>query len=313
MGCWDIFCILCGNPCHSAVDDIKARFLESIEYYESNKPKRKLFKISFKPIYEKYNQNPNLFLGELNNLKNNTKWLNKCTFLTANNNIVHNCKEVSCNINFQDKNNNLYEHGNTYQGDDQMYGIFVHTDCWKFVKKEYNIKLSYGHLPILKTNKTSYKIFNFIDYGIIEKYWEQNFNFINLIVDSNNFLCDSPLKSNLVSKNIKKIISQLKIRLDPKRKGPSVSATFYENNLYKVGLNGNIWFTKSNKWIEIKETIKYKIIINNKYSIIKNFVYISDINTIPFFILKEKFNKKIIEYEFLTTNKYLEQYIKKYI
>jgi hypothetical protein len=141
---------------------------------------------------------------------------------------------------------------------------------------------------------------------MIEKYWGQYFDFMSLIADKKSELCITPLKSKLVAKNIKKVISHLKIRTDPKRRGPSVSATFYEDNLYKVGLNGNIWYTKNNKWIEIKETIKYKNTINNNYTLIKNFVYIGDINTIPVFILKEKINKKIIEYEFLTTKNYLE-------
>jgi len=179
MGCWDIFCILCGNPCHGVINDIKEQFLESIEYYKSTKPKSKWFKTYFKNIYEIYNQNPKLFLEEINNLKKNTKWLNKCTFLTANNKIIHNCYEVSCT---------------TYQVDEQMYGIFVHTDCWKFVKREYNLNLNYSYLPILKTNQTSYKIFNNINYGIIEKYWGQNFDFISLITDSNSYLCNTPLK-----------------------------------------------------------------------------------------------------------------------
>jgi len=135
-----------------------------------------------------------------------------------------------------------------------MYGVFIHIDCWKFVKNEYNIELKYSNLPIIEKKIYSTKIFNFINYGSIEKYWHQFFDFIGIIADSNEELCNSPLKSNLVAKNIKKIISKLKIRNDPERKGPAVSATFYNNGLYKVGLNGNIWTIKNNKWLEIKDT-----------------------------------------------------------
>lgn len=103
MGCWDIFCFLCGNTCHSVSNNIKKKFLEDVKYYESKNKKGKWFKSYFKQIYEKYNTEPKLFINELNNIKKNTKWLNKCTFLTANNKIVHGCSEVDCNIFFQDK------------------------------------------------------------------------------------------------------------------------------------------------------------------------------------------------------------------
>lgn len=282
MGCWDVFCFLCGNTCHGILYDIKEHFLEEINYYEN----------------KKNNKNPKLFLDKLNNIKKNTMWLNKCTFLTANNKIIHGCKSVDCSISFKDKNNNLYEHGNLFSLYD-MYGVFVHTDCWKFVKNEYDIKLNYSNLPIVERIMYSNKIFDFIDYGTIEKYWSQDFNFIDAIGESNEELCNSPLKSKLVAKNIKKIISQLKIKNDPKRKGPNVSATFYKNGIYKVGLNGNIWISKNNKWIEIKDTIKYKIIDDNK-KILKKKIFFGDFNDKPIFILKKNFNKKISEYEILT-------------
>jgi hypothetical protein len=291
MGCWDVFCFLCGNTCHSTLDGIEEYLLENVEYYESNNKKYKLFK----PIYESYKKNPKLFISKLKKIEKNTNWLNKSTFLTANNKIVHGCKEVACNVTFEDKNGNSYSHGTGYEYDDIMYGVFIHTDCWKFVKNEYNIKLTYSHLPIIENNILSHKIFPFIDYGVIEKYWQQDFDFIRMIADSNEELCNSPLKSNLVAKNIKKIISKLKIKSDPERKGPIVSATFYKNGLYKVGINGNIWVTKNNKWNEIKDTIKLKI---NKA--LKDIVYSADVNDKPIFVLKNNSNKKIIEYEILT-------------
>lgn len=39
MGCWDVFCFLCGNTCHGTLNDIKENFLESVEYYESKNKK----------------------------------------------------------------------------------------------------------------------------------------------------------------------------------------------------------------------------------------------------------------------------------
>ena len=216
--------------------------------------------------------------------------------LCANNKVIHGCKEVSCNNNFEDKNKNIYIHGEgyNYKEPNRMYGVFVHTDCWKFIKNEYQIELNYSMLPIVDKNILSPKIFGFVNYGAIEKYWEQNFNFISLITDNNDDLCVSPLKSESTKKQIKKVFLQLKIRNDTERKGPLVSATFYKNNLYKVGTNGNIWVSKNNKWLEIKNTIKYTK-VNNK--IIKNCVEFGDVNKIPLFIL----NKNVV----LTIENYL--------
>jgi hypothetical protein len=141
MGCWDIFCFLCGNRCHGAVytNDV---FLQNVEYYESGKGD-KFFKTYFKPIYENYKKEPKLFEKKIKLLEKNTKWLNNCTFLCVNNKIIHDCEEVSCSIDFKDKKNNIYIN-RTYYDEEGLYGVFTHTDCWKFIKKEYNLSLNYA-------------------------------------------------------------------------------------------------------------------------------------------------------------------------
>lgn len=272
MGCADLFCLLCGNTYHGSLEPND--FLELV-----NKNKSLL-----------HNKDPKLFSDKIKKLKRDTKWLYKCTFLCANNKVVHGCTEIGCNNQFVDSNKNLYIHSTVYDSDD-MYGVFIHTDCWKFVKNEFNIELNYSYLPIIKNKLYYNKIFDFINYGTIQKYWEQYFDFIKIIADSNEELCCSPLKSTLVAKNIKKVLSQLKIKYNPERKGPHTSATFYKNNLFKIGSNGNIWFTKSNKWLEIKDTLVKTI---NKPN--KNIVYSGEYNDKPFFIL----DKKNVEYKILT-------------
>ena len=284
MGCWDVFCFLCGNTCY------RARFDEDNYYYENAKNKYK---------------NQKLFNDKIKNIIKNTKWLEKCTFLATNNEIIHNCEEVSCNGVFEDENN-TYIHNADYESlDNMMNGVFVHTDCWKFIKKEYKINLSYSHLPILEKNPVIKKIFNFINYGTIEKYWEQYFNFLKIILDSNEELCYSPLKSKLVARNVKKNFLKLKIRTDSERKGPAVSASFYSNDLYKIGVNNNIWMIKNNKWVELKNTIKYNFTTNKK--IFKKIIFSADVNINPVFILQIKEKKKMIEYDIITTDDYLKK------
>lgn len=302
MGCWDIYCFLCGNTCHQS--ESAEVLLDNIKWYEENmKKKSNCFIKTFEPIYKTYIKNPKLFLQKNNDLIKNTKWLKDCTFLAADNTINHGCKETSCNIHFTDRKGNHYEHSSNYNVNSSKdskflkYGVFVHTDCWKFIKKEYNMKLSYEHLPIVDYKVTDNKIFKFISYGPMENYWDQQFNFIKMISDGNEELSSSPLKSDLVAKNIKKVFSKLKIRNDDNRKGPTVSATFYKNNIYKVGANGNIWTIKGNKWTEIKDTIKYKLTGNK----LKKIILSADINTEPYFI------NKIKEFEIITTQEYINK------
>ena len=52
MGCFDIFCIICGNPCHKMFDD----YLDIINEYNTTKKRRKYNYY----IYEAYLKNPNL-------------------------------------------------------------------------------------------------------------------------------------------------------------------------------------------------------------------------------------------------------------
>jgi len=242
-------------------------------------------------------------------MNKNTKWLNNCTFLCANNKIVHGCRETDCNITFQDKNNNIYKNL-TYHDDifNEPYGVFTHTDCWKFIKKEYGINLNYSHLPIDIHDETKSKIFSFVDYGLIEKYWGQYFNFIQMIVDNNEELSYSPLKNMLVFKGIKKIFTRLKLRTVSNRISPMVSATFYKPNTFRIGLDGNIWQVKVNKWIKCEDTVKIKF-SSPKSNIFKKIVLIGDYNLEPIFLINFIQNKKIFEYEILISKDYL---LKKY-
>lgn len=299
MGCFDIYCLLCGNSCHSSKIDKESLF-EEIQYYKKNYANSKSIKhkwihAKFNNIYKIYNNNPQIIIQKINHINKITKWLDKCTFLSADNKINHGCKEIACNTVFKDKKGNCY-YNETVLIDNIMYGTFVHTDCWKFIKEKYGISLTYSHIPIIQIKQ--------INYGIIQNYWDQFFDFVKIISDDNINLVTSPLKSKLLAKNITKIITKLKIKNNPNRKAPIVSATFYESGMYKIGINGNIWIVKNGKWNEIKETIKIKT-IDNIDNIQKKAVFYADVNKYPLFILKQNINKKTIELEILTIKTYM--------
>lgn len=125
MGCWDVFCVLCGNS-YTNYDYIS----------ELDKVDDKL-----KVLQKKMNKE--------------TKWLSSCVFLTLDNKIIHNCKELECNIRFGNGKKDYGQVSKSFDVDELVLffdnengGIFVHTDCWKYVYQTRNIKLKYGDLPI---------------------------------------------------------------------------------------------------------------------------------------------------------------------
>ena len=118
MGCYNIFCIICGNTCYKLLKD---ELLEMFINVEISK-------------------------NDINKIVKNTKWLTNCTLLLKNNKIIHNCKEISCNNGFYStKTNKYYETLNIFDNNYinleqynlnykkynyiENIGIFIHTDC----------------------------------------------------------------------------------------------------------------------------------------------------------------------------------------
>jgi hypothetical protein len=296
MGCFDVYCLVCGNPCHSMLN---TEYVEEII-----KTKKKHY------IYEAYLKNPNL-IKDLNKFKKTTSWMANCTMLLTNNEIVHNCKEISCNFIFADKNRkqiytHLIEDYNTirpllYENRDS--GVFIHTDCYKYLKLKYNIKLNYGNLPLIDNRKN-------INYGDIENYWQQEFQFEDIYIDNKQYLCSSPLKNDRnisqINKNIKAMKISNKYILRP---SPPISAVFYANNNIKVGNNGKLWIIKNGKWNEInkdyevhKINIKFDFNkINNKQkTFIKKLSFISQYNNHGIFVESYTVKKTIFTIDLIT-------------
>jgi hypothetical protein len=320
MGCSDVFCIICGNSCH---------------YFD----------------FRNYNDEINVF-GNLKTkkmLNNYLDWINKCTILTPNNEIHHNCENIDCRYSFIDKiNKKTY---NIYNGDKFLFfsyfsdeyknkGIFLHTDCWKYIKKTYNKSLVYSDFPINLIKKTSESILSNVNYGDIKKYWNQDMNYKQMYLDNNIWMACSPLKNDKKNSiRIKKIISQLKFKEN--RTGPSTSATFYKNGDIKVGNNGKMFEKKFGKWIEMKIDIITKLysikrdVITKLYNQKKVFGYVpnlvSTINKIPqlggcnnnynvkvkpLFVNKFNIDEKDINIEFIGSEesiKYIDKIMNKYL
>jgi hypothetical protein len=271
------------------------------------------FKEEISKSYSKYpndqikilHENKNI-LTDLKKLSNNVKWLKKCSMLLEDNRVIHGVKEINCNVTFC-KNNICYEHISLALDNynKELTGYFIHTDCWKYIKNTYNINLNFSNLPPHIQSYT--KVFN-IDYGDIEKYWGQDFNFLKIVNDKKEYLCSSPLKEDKNISQIKKNISKLNLKNEPERKGPMVSATFYKEGDIKIGNNSNFWILKGNKWVEINQKpikMKVKIDFKKQRKFLDSIPYIGHCNKNPIFIISinndmielillESFKEKII-------------------
>jgi hypothetical protein len=272
---WDVFCGICGLSCKGCGYE----YLEDILNTSDN---------------------------ELKKISKDCNWLNKKIILNSNNKIKK--------FKYEEVENHL-----PFIADQIEYGILLHYDCWKFVKINYGIELQYKHLPI------NYKIFKSgsgtpplmkINYGEIKKYWGQDMDFEKMYKDNNMYMIQNPLiPSNTKNiSRIKKIISQFKLKKE-QRPSPSISATFYKNNIIKIGNNNKFWIIKNNKWNEIKEDVIKKSfnIKSNKLSYFGqgNIPQIGEYNTVPLFInkIKNYFNKKKPDIlEIIGTDKTIEEF-----
>ncbi len=289
MGCWDEFCVICGNTSHAV--------LNGYDEDEENIITKQFVK--------------------------NTKWLDKCTFLTLNNEIIHKCREVACNVEFTNGKKtfnqiNPYSIGNfndiTMFGIDNC-GIFVHTDCWKFVKQNYDMELKFGDLPIdrqhlvARNMKNSSELINLVNVKYdTEKYWGQDFDFNQVCVDSKQYLCMSPLKNKENATRIKKILNMLELR--PGRMSPSISATIFKPGTIKIGSDSNFWIQNKGKWLKMSGKIvrqKVHVNVNDKkqMKMINTAPQIGDFSTKPHFI--ESFTNDYKKKELVLTIITLEQ------
>lgn len=266
MGCWDIMCILCGNTTHpilrgSADDDL-------------------------------YNQ-----------ILKMTEWMNYCTIMTADGNVYHNLREISCNVTFRYNNFDLttlpigYD---TFTSPIATKGIFIHTDCWNYVKDITGHKLSHKYIY----DKD-------VDYGKIKGYLYQDFDFVRCYKE-NKWMLQTPLnKDPKNTSRINKIMSQLKITKSELNKredrpSPNLSASMVPNNTTMLGNDGIIWIKKGDKWVHYDADIKIMTIqftlpkINNSFKFglkKRNLVYKEEIG--------EKDSVFILEIIGKTTTKYI--------
>ena len=189
MDLFDTYCIICGNPHNDA--------FELVNYIDVLNKKQTTFNKD--PINYKVEQ----FIKK-------TKWLNKCIFLSEDDEIIHKCTNKN-NINngcFKSENNNIEYKIMSYKkhcqdiSENIKYGMSLHKDCWKFIKYKYLFELKYSDIDTKIT-------FN-DDNDPINKYCNQFMKFIKIFNEKKLYLCYSPLTNNN-NKNISRIMNRIKI------------------------------------------------------------------------------------------------------
>jgi hypothetical protein len=294
MGGFDIFCFICGNSCHGMNQDLVEMLIDNV----CNDENKKMLTEDTDTI------------EKISSLIKTTKWMNNCTMLTIDNRIIHNCEENSYDGGFEDSKNNFYTHlalPDLRSPLDNSYGVFLHTDCWKYIYNKYNFKLKFSDLPIVYSDNL-YKIFDFINYGDIEKYWSQDFDFINIIIDKKEYLCSSPLLHDKNESIIIKNFNELKIRTKGDRKSPNVSATQLKNGTIKIGTDNNFWIIKNNKWILLNEQIKTITITTSnttKNKFIDDLKFIGESSFDPVFIKSIDVNENICYIKLLIAESFI--------
>ena len=181
MGCFDVYCLICNNSTNSAI------ILQ--EYFDDTN-------------IERMEEGKDSFdIDKIKDFVKKTLHLETCTFLTEDNEIIHNCYENSCCGSFKDEDNNnygllLHKEYNTGDTADIEYGLFIHTDCWKYIKKKYNIELRYSYIKSKIINDLANNLYVKVEYGgLIDKYCiGQYMDFEKLFEDKNLYLCYSPLE-----------------------------------------------------------------------------------------------------------------------
>ena len=154
-------------------------------------------------------------------------------------------KVISSGEYFVEKDNSKIEVDPNFTDD---WGYIMHCDCYKLLESKYG-KFTFNDIDEKKYNYKNYpNLFN-INYGIIKKYQEQEFN-NNLAYVENPYLLESPLKNNSNKERILNlklpIIKHIK-ESKKDRPSPSESATLFNIGFKKKGNDGNIWIIKENK------------------------------------------------------------------
>lgn len=208
MGCFNVWCPLCGIPLNGFFYD------EGLETLFTKTEMKKL------------------------------QWAFKVTILEENKKIVRHAKETGCNIVFETKNRVFYFDTEI----NNMKYLGVHDDCWDvLVKNNININFTTLKNSVSSIDVDLYTIKRGL-YKPVNMFWGQDFDVKGAKESKHSYILYSPLRNmknaTRVIKNGQKITNK---KIKPARKGPSQSATLFDEGKRKRGNDGNWWVVSLTK------------------------------------------------------------------
>ena len=178
MGCFDVYCTLCGMPLNEFM-------LKS--YQEESKNKLKLPR---------------------------PHWLRECTLLLPRSKPKHGFRENSCNVVFENSRTgesyDVIENFGSKEAESHD-GLVLHTDCWKYARSVLGRGLTLQDFDLSKRKEFSYYVLPYLNYREVSKYQLQEFDIHKLCKQSSNlYLLYSPLATGpRASKNKLRIRSNI--------------------------------------------------------------------------------------------------------
>lgn len=236
MGCYDVWCVLCGCPLNSGA-------FACVE-----KPTHP----ASKPMLEEYRKKKQLIKL--------SKWLYRATAMIYNKKPIHGLREVACNIDFEkgDWNEAIWPYDPNHKSKWSkvaVSGLVAHTDCWKYAKKKTKHGLVFENFDVKKDSNTPY-VLKYLKYRPADRYWDQDFDIDELLKNkADHYIVHSPLSNTAEGKknatridsNIKTIMDKMpkmpsvQKKLKPNRPSPAESATLFKIGTKKKGNDGNMY------------------------------------------------------------------------
>ena len=224
---YDLYCIICGCLNY---DCFRFNYKEFIEPHKD-----------FPDIKDKFTEK------DYNKFNKICKYLDNVLVLLKDGRVLEGCDNdteffyFACkNVNYpdgRDYGNWIYTTNQEHFTDKELMessmfaGKIIHKDCYEYIKKKFNKKLTYADLNMIEKNyNTDTSIVLYppldLDYGIMTKYWSTKYGFLihQIIADDNTYLLYSPLDKN-VSNNKLKLIDSIYKQLMAKNINISRSKT----------------------------------------------------------------------------------------
>jgi hypothetical protein len=248
MGCWTIYCLLCGGPTINEkilTDHDKYLMLKKYEEdYANVRQRREKDRIA---------NEGNALLEKYAKKKREYEWLNNCVILCNDGKNYWGIEWGVCEQFY--RKNNFDREINTFDRKTHLPNNYVmHKHCHILLESTTGKKIHHDDIPgeyIVKNNFTNQ--FSGVDYGKIKDYQHAEFNATRCFYQD-RWLLESPLSKNQNQQRVLGIIAEVfgeslspntdvhvQVKRGKLRKGPSESATLFPEGTKKLGNDGAMW------------------------------------------------------------------------